>query len=434
MIRSPLSNLPSCRRATIAASILLVVAPVASGSGGGWPQFRGPERDGVSREQGLLDALPPEGPTVLWRASPGSGYSGVAVVGDAAYTMGQTDDGQFLFAFDVASGEERWRYRLAAPYRSSYGDGPRSTPLVDGETVFAIDAHGGLHAVSRSEGRRIWSHALPGFGARIPASGYSSTPLVVGSRLLVESGGADGAYLAFRKEDGERLWSSGSDDAAYASPVELTVDGVRQVVFFSAAGLQAVDPSAGELLWHYPLQSLCPATGVPLNTATPIRAAPDRLLVASGYGEDRGATMLRVRRARDAYSVETVWKRLVLDSRVNSAVFLDGRLFGVHGDRLQAIDASTGRELWSAPGFRHASLIAADGKLIVLGERGRLHLIEASASEFRELGSSQLLEGRSWTSPSLADGRLYLRNGKELLCLDWGADAGEAAGGPIDAQ
>ncbi len=391
----------------------------ASGGGPGWPQYRGPDRSGVSAEVDLLSAFPAGGPPALWRVPLGAGYSGVAAVGDRLYTLEQEGDAQYLACFAREDGRRLWRYRLGDAYRSPYGDGPRSTPVVAGGTVYAVDARGRLAAVRADRGDPLWTRDLVALGARIPDSGYASTPIVVGGRLLVEIGGERAAFVALDVRDGTPLWSSGSDVAAYSSPIEATLGGVRQVVFFSGGGLHALSPEDGTELWRYPWKSLCPATGVPLNSASPVHVPPDGIVVASGYGEERGAARLRIRRAEGGrFDVETVWRRPVLDSRINSPILLDGRLYGFHGGLLQAVDAATGEEIWRARGYGRGSLLAADGRLFVLGEQGQLGLLRPEGDAPRTLGEAAVLDGRTWTAPALADGRLYLRGPAELVALD----------------
>ncbi len=404
--------------ALAAISVLPTAASEPRHESPGWSQFRGPHRDGVSAETGLLDRWPDHGPQILWRIPAGAGYSGVAVVGDAAFTLWQEGDRQLLIALDAATGEERWRQSLGPAYTSPYGDGPRATPVVHGTTVFAVDPLGHLHAVNASDGKRLWEREFQSLGGRVPSSGYSSTPIVEQDRLIAELGGEGRAFVAFDTTSGEPVWHAGSDVAGYSSPIAMTVAGVRQVVFFGASGLFAVAPQDGRVLWSFPWKSRCPATGVPLNAASPIHIPPDRVLISSAYGPDEGAAVLRVVGEEGRFAVEQVWRSRVLHTQINSAIYVDGALYGFDRGTLKSIDAATGEERWRARGFQRGSLIAADGKLIVLGEQGKLALVAATPEQYRELTSAQVLAGRSWTSPSLADGRLYLRNDSTLVCLD----------------
>ena len=413
----------------LAALCLAFVPPSVARSetaverGGAWPSFRGPNRDGVSLETGLAGTWPEGGPRVVWRVPAGAGFSGVAIGDGRALTLWQTDGEQRLVALDAASGSLLWQYTLGPAFSSEYGDGPRATPVIDAGRVYAVDAHGRLVAVDAADGRELWSHDLAAeFGARIPAIGYSSTPLIEGDSLVVEVGAEGGAFMAFDSSTGERRWASQSDEAAYASPIAMTSNDRRQVVFFSAAGLYSVAPEDGSLLWHEPWASPCPATGIPLNAASPVFVPPDRVFVSTAWGEKKGGTLLRVVEHQDRLAAEPLWQGAVIDSEINTAVLVDGHLYGFKGSILVSVDAETGERGWDARGYGRGSLISADGKLIVLGEDGKLALVAADPGEYRRLASTQLLSGRSWTAPSLAGGRLFVRNAEEVVSLDLSAD------------
>ncbi len=393
-----------------------------SAAGGAWPGFRGAHRDGVSPETGLLDVWPEGGPRVAWRIAAGVGFSGVAVDGGRAFTLWQKEGEQRLVALDAADGAVLWERTLGAAFANEYGDGPRATPVIDEGRVFAIDAHGRLAAVEAADGREIWSHDLAAeLGARIPPIGYASTPLVEGDSLLVEVGAEDGAFVAFDKATGEVIWSSQSDEPAYVSPVAVTLRDRRQVVFFSGSGLYALAPGDGRLLWHEPWPAPCPATGIPLNAASPVLVPPDRLFVSVAWGDRKGGAVLRIVERQEELAVETLWQAPVINSEINTAVLVGGHLYGFKGNILLSVDAETGEIGWSARGYGRGSLIAADGKLIVLGEDGRLALLEANPGEHRELATARLLSGRSWTAPALAGGRLFVRNGEEIVSVEMSA-------------
>ncbi len=411
------------------AAVALVAATPAAGPSDSvpdttetaeWPQWRGPNRDAVSSEEGLLKEWRQGAPKVLWRIAIGEGFSSISVSGGRLYTLWDAPAGQLLVGLDAAGGKELWRRRLDARFESSWGNGPRSTPVVDGGIVFAASARGRLHAVDARDGRPIWSHDLAAeYGAGIPEYGYSSSPLVEDGKLLVEVGGREGlAFVAFDQQTGEVAWTSQTDAAAYSSPLALTAGGIRQIVFFSAAGLFALAPGDGRLLWRHPWNSSCPATGIPTNVAQPIFIAPDRIFISGGYGTVTGSEVVRLIGGGDGFRAESVWKTEKLRNLLNSSVLHEDHLYGFDVGILKCVDARTGEEKWKARGFQRGSLIAADGHLIVLGEEGRLALVEATPAGFREKASAQILEGRSWTMPTLANGRLYLRNQSELLCLD----------------
>lgn len=404
---------------TLFATIILgvLVAGVLPAGASDWPQWRGANRDAVAGATEIADRWPEGGPKVVWRAKVGSGYSSVSISDGKAYTLWDEGGSQFLFALDARTGAELWRHKLGPAFKNHYGDGPRSTPVVDGAAVYAIGTSGLLVAANKISGELLWNHNLVGeFKADLPSYGYSSSPLVVDGRLLVEAGGARAAFMAFDKKTGEVAWSSQSDTPAYSSPIAVAIDGVQQVVFWSAHGLHSVSPVDGRLLWRYSWETFCPVSGDPLNTGTPIFMAPDRIFISSGSG----AAVIRPVRRDDAFRVETVWKSERMRSDVNTAVALGHFIYGFDREFLQCIDARDGTVRWKARGFKRGSLIAADGMLIVLGEGGNLALVEANPVGFVERSQVQVLSGKSWTAPSLADGKLYLRNHDEMVCLDLG--------------
>ncbi len=398
-----------------------------SRSASDWPQWRGNHRDGISSETGLLDRWPEAGLEVAWSSSAGVGFSSVAVADGRLYTMGDLDGAQFLLCLDAKTGERLWHRRLGATFSSSYGDGPRSTPLVDGDLVFAVGTDGLLLAANRQTGDVAWQHDLVAkFNAEPPVYGFSSSPLLVDDRLILEVGGSQGTFMAFDRQDGRVVWSSQSDVSAYSSPIAVTIDGAQQVVFWSGTGLHAVSPEDGTLLWKFEAQNLCPATGVPLNTGTPIFLPPDRLYFASGAG----AKMLRVNRSSKTWSPELLWETEQMRSDVNSAVAIGKYIYGFNRGVLQCLDADSGEIRWRARGFSRGSLIAAGDKLIVLGESGNLALVEATPDAFVQLANLPVLDGRNWTSPSLANGHLYLRNHEKLVALDLRAQASSVPTAP----
>jgi outer membrane protein assembly factor BamB len=350
----------------------------------------------------------------------GEGFSSVSVSEGRLYSLWDEGESEFLVSLDAATGKELWRYRVGAAYSSSWGNGPRSTPAVGDRLVYAVSARGNLHAVAARDGRAIWSHDLAReFGGTMPEYGYSSSPLIQDDKLFVEAGGQDHrAFIAFDKSTGQVVWASQTDVAAYSSPLAITVDGVRHIVFFSASGLFAVTPENGRLLWKHPWESSCPQTGIPTNVAHPVFIPPDKIFISNGYGTLTGSAVIRIVRRGEAFTTQTVWRSETMRNLLNSSVLHEDHIYGFDIGILKAIDAATGKEQWKARGFGRGSLIAADGRLIVLGEKGNLALLEATPDGYREKGSAQILQGKSWTMPTLADGRLFLRNHSEIVSLD----------------
>ena len=389
----------------ITLSIVLLFL-TSSGVAADWSQWLGPNRDGVSPETGLLKKWPDSGPAVLWRTPLGEGFSSIAIVRGAVYTMFAEGKDEYAVCLDAATGEERWRVRTGSNFSDwQGGNGPRSTPIIDKERAFFLGAYGQLYALNVEDGEIVWSHHLQTeYISDPPHWGFSTSPLLEGDLLIVEVGGSSGnAFIAFDKTTGNVAWTSQDDAPSYASPIAITVSDVRQIVFFPVSGLVGVAAKDGRFLWRYPWQ-----TGPDVNAATPVFLAPDRLFISSGYG--KGATVIQLISQNDQFSVKKVWFNY------------EGHLYGFDNAILKCIAVGTGQEQWRKRGFQKGSLIFADGHLIVLGEQGKLALVEATPEAYIEKASAQVLSPRCWTPPALANGRLYLRNHSEMICLEMGSE------------
>lgn len=376
-----------------------------------WPQFRGPNRDGVSRETGLLKSWPAGGPKVLWKTPVGEGFSHVVVAGNRLITLYGQGGSEHAVALDAATGKQLWKVAIDRKYTSDMGNGPRSTPTVDGNMVYVLSANAKLAALNVANGKTVWEHDLQdGFDAKIPGWGASTSPLVEGNLLLVDVGGSGGKSLvAFDKKTGKTVWASQSDKAGYSAPIAVTVGNVRQVIFFTGTSVVAVAPANGKVFWRVPWR-----TDWDVNAAAPIFVAPDKLFISSGYGV--GATLFRLKAGGPP---EEIWKSRGMKNQFSSSVLHKGVIYGFDDTTFKAIDAATGKDRWRQRGFGHGSLILADGHLAVLSDRGKLALVEATPDAYKEKGSVDILSGKCWTAPTLANGKLYVRNEEQLVALDW---------------
>ena len=378
-----------------------------------WPQWRGPARDGISNETALLTSWPADGPEVLWRIPLGDGYSGVSISQGRAYTMSALGDDEFVICLEASNGKEIWRFRTDSRYVEGNGDGPRSTPTVGGDSVFVLSAKGRLYALHAKSGEKLWEHNfVKEFGSSIPTWGFTTSALVENDFLLVEVGGEAGkSIVAFHKETGDVVWTSHTDAPAYSSPIAITVDGIRQVIFLTSKTLLSISPTDGKSYWTYPW-----LTHNGINVATPIFIPEDKIFISASY--DKGAALVRMKAAQDAVEVEEVWKNRVMKNHFNSSVLWGNYLYGFDNTILRCIEANTGAKQWATRGFGKGSLLLVDGHLIVLGDGGKLALVEATPSGYKEKANAQILQGKCWTVPTLAGGKLYLRNQKEVVCLD----------------
>jgi outer membrane protein assembly factor BamB len=395
------------------AVLALLAGAAAAAAAGDWPQFRGPHRDGVSPEGHLLRSWPAGGPRRLWQVPIGEGYSHLTVAGGRIYTLFGANGAENLAAYDAGSGRQLWVTRIDSELINDQGNGPRSTPTFDAGTLYVQSAQGQLDAVNAATGKVLWHHDLRGeFGTAIPTWGSASSPLVEGDLLLVAAGGGRGhAAMAFDKRSGRVVWTALDDKPGYAAPIAITAAGVRQAVFFTGglvAGLAAAD---GRVLWRVPWQ-----TDYDVNAATPLFIAPDELFVSSGY--DTGAAVFRIGGDPRHVTVEPVWKSRVLKNQFSSTVLGGDYLYGFDNGTFKCVNARSGEERWKHRGLGHGSVILADAMLLVLSESGKLALVEATPEDYRERAGFQALNGRCWTAPSLADGKLYLRNGEVMEAFD----------------
>lgn len=407
-----LSVLLSFAAVTLALGLSSPRAIADAHGAGDWAQWRGPARDGVSEETDIAREWAKGGPPVVWRQPLGIAYSAISVVGSRLYTMMATDTEEFAVCLNAADASEVWRTKTGPRFDNDKGSGPRSTPTVHDGTVYVLSASGVLHALRAEDGDPIWSRDFVAeFGSNTPGWGFSGSPLVEGDLVMVESGGNDGnALAAFNKDTGDIAWTAASGDAAYSSPVAVTFGGRRQVLFLTPSALVSVAPSDGSPLWSY-------AWPEGINIATPLFVPGDLVFVSASY--DKGSAMVRMTGSGDAIDVEEVWASKVMRNHFNSSVLLDGHLYGFDNANLKCIVAATGKEKWSHKRkLGKGSLIRVGDRLIVLSEEGDLVLAEATPRKYRQLAKVEMLHGRCWTPPTLAHGRLYLRNQEELVCLD----------------
>jgi outer membrane protein assembly factor BamB len=405
----------------LAPALCLFLLPGAAAAD--WPQFRGPNRDGISPEAGALKSWPKGGPRVFWKIPLGEGFSQVAAVKDRLYVLyGQGND-DVAAALDAATGKQLWRVRLDDKYSDGQGNGPRSTPTVDGDLVYVLSASGKLAALKTANGQAVWRHDLVGeYGAEPPQWGISTSPLVEGNLLIVNVGGSNNrSVMAFDKTTGKPAWSSLGDGAGYSAPIAITVGGVRQIIVFTAGSIVSLAPKDGKLYWRVPWK-----TDYNVNAATPILFPPDKLFISSGY--DTGSGLFQIRVAGNRVSATEIWRSRGMKNQFSSSVLHNGTLYGFDNATLKAIDAASGEERWKQRGLGHGSLILAGGNLVVFSEKGTLALLEATPKEYKQLGAIRVLEGKCWTAPTLANGRLYLRNEEHLIALDWNAPKGARTG------
>ncbi len=379
--------------------------------GANWPQWRGPNRDGISKETGLLKQWPAEGPPLAWKASgAGRGYSSFSVANGKLYTMGLRGDREFVIAFDIATGKEAWATAHGSAFRNDRGDGPRGTPTIDGERIYALGGAGDLSCLDARTGKIVWTkNVLKEFGGSNIQWGISESPLVLGNKVLVNAGGPGASIVALNKADGSVIWKSQSDEAGYSSAIPLQVNGGTQVIFFTASRAVGLDANDGRLLWEYSR----PSNNV-ANVATPVARA-NRVFISSDYGTGGGVVEIKPdNKAQEIYFTKD------MKNHHSSSVLVGDYLYGFSSAILTAMKFDTGEIAWKDRSVGKGSLVYADGNLYCFSENGVVGLVEATPTGYKEKGRFRIQQDSlpTWTHPVVAGGRLYLRDQDTIYAFD----------------
>lgn len=376
-----------------------------------WFRWRGPDLNGISQETNWSTQWPKEGPRPLWKAAVGTGFSSVSVSNGRVYTMGNDEGNDTVFCFNADTGKPFWKHSYACGLRPQYYEGGTSvTPTVDGGKVFTLSKEGHLFCFEAETGKIVWQkHLVRDIGATMPRWGFAGSPLVQGDLLILNAGSAG---LALEKSNGATRWFSGKGAAGYATPVPIDLENQPCLLIFAAKALVCVTLKDGQVLWQHPWE-----TKWDLNIADPI-VSGNKVFISSF---DRGAALLAV--SRQGATVN--WEGDSMANHFTTCILIDGWLYGIHGNTdkppadLRCVEFSSGKVLWQRAEFGFGSLMAADGKLIVLSEKGELVVTDASPTGFSTLARAQVLGGKCWVMPVLSNGKIYCRNAKgTLVCLD----------------
>lgn len=384
------------------AAFLAANSPAAD-----WPQWRGPNRDGVSSEK-VSTVWPGEGPRLLWHAAVGTGFSSISISHGRAYTMGNTNNQDTIWCFDAATGRNLWRHTYAAKLDPQwYEGGPGATPTVEGGRVFTISKWGNVFCLDAAKGVVLWQHDLRRAGVKPNRWGFAGSPLVWGDLVILNAGTAG---IALDRNAGRIVWSNGRAAAGYASPTLFASGGRECVLIFAAKYLVALDPQSGHELWRQFWQ-----TDWDTNNTDPL--VHRRRIFISSFS--RGCGLLSMAGGKP----QVIYTNKVMSSNLSPGVVLGDYLYAFNGEAKQNTDfrcvhVPTGQLKWASKDPAFGSLIEVGGKLLVLSEKGELLLAEASPAGFKPLARAKVLNKVCWTPPALADGRLYVRNARgELRCL-----------------
>jgi outer membrane protein assembly factor BamB len=383
-----------------------------------WPQFRGPNRDDISQETGLLKEWPADGPQKLWTyTQAGNGYSGFSIVGGKLFTMGSREDSEILIALDATTGKELWVTKLGPINKmpqTKWGAGPRGTPTVDGDHVYALGGDGTLVAAQVADGKELWRTTMADLGGKIPGWGYTESVLVDGNQVVCTPGGPNGAMAALDKNTGKVLWQSTqwTDGAQYSSIVPADINGQRQYIQRSMPNIVGIAAKDGALLWQQPYP------GKTAMIPTPI-VKDNQVYVASGYGV--GSLSFTIEPGNQI--------KMVFDetSSPGGVILLGDKLYGFSdGVGWTCQDFKTGALVWSEKNaLKKGALSYADGHFYCLEEAtGNVVLIEATPNGWKEdsrfkldpLSTIRSPDGHIWTHPVISNGRLYLRDQDLIYC------------------
>jgi outer membrane protein assembly factor BamB len=402
-----------------------------------WPQWRGPQRTGISQETGLLKEWPSEGPRLLWQLDDiGSGYSTPSIVGDRIYLISNTGlDNEFVQALDVADGKQIWAQRIGIvgnPDQRPPYPGSRSTPTVDGEVLYALGSDGDLVCMDIATGNIRWrKHLRNDFGGKYGEWAYAESPLIDGDVLVCTPGGEEATLIALNKRTGDVIWKSavpsdeeGGQEPGYASAIIVNAAGVKQYVQFLQKGLVGVDANTGKFLWQYERTGQSPA-----NIPTPV-AQGDLVYSSSGRG---GGALVRIVAKDGKIEAEEVYFDRKLPTAIGGSILLGDYHYGTTGETMVCSEFKTGKIVWTKEReLAPSSLCFADGNLYLHAERdGQVALVEATPEGYREHGRftppnlPERGNTRAWAYPVVANGRLYIRDWDRLWCYDVKARPGQ---------
>jgi outer membrane protein assembly factor BamB len=378
-----------------------------------WYRWRGPDLNGISTETGWSTNWPAEGPKQLWKTTVGLGYSSFAISQGRAYTTGhngsKTDGIDTIYCFDAVTGQEVWKHSFPCPLDDHfYQGGTTGTPTVDGDQVYSISKKGDLFCLDAAKGTVVWSKSLPkDYGYEVAEWGIASSPFIVGDVLYLNAGKSG---TALNKKTGAIVWASDKSGNGYGNVVPFKSGGEERLAIFSSGTMEVVKMSDGKSLWSYPWKN-----SSSVNAGDPI-ISDGKMFFGSGYS--RGCTLLDISKEQPA----SVWENKNICNRVGVPILWKGYIYCSQEKargQLTCLDWNTGEVKWSEPTMGQAGLTMADGKLIILSEKGELVVAEASPDAFKPICRAKVLNASCWTNPVLSNSRVYCRDCKgNLVCVD----------------
>lgn len=391
-----------------------------------WPQYRGPNQDGIAPAGATLH-WPASGPKTVWTAPTHLGFSSFAIAGGKAYTLVNHAGQEACAALDAATGKQLWcadvdvaKYDGGGDSGGPKGDdGPRSTPTVSDGLVFVFTQGLKICALDAASGKPVWEHDLVAeYGGKNIHWNNAASAVVDGDLVFAAGGGADQSFIAFNKKTGAVAWKSGTESITHATPTVATILGERQVIFFVKSGLVAVSPATGKQLWRFPF-------AFKVSTAISPVVCGDIVYCSAGYGVGGGAC--RIAKQGDKFAAQELWKTegdKLVANHWSTPVFKDGYLYGMFSFKkfgtgpLKCVEVATGSIKWEQPGFGAGNVILVGDKVVALTDDGHVVLVEATPAAYKEIGRVKAVTGKCWSTPAFSDGRLYVRSAHEGACLD----------------
>ena len=378
-----------------------------------WPDFRGRQRDGHYAGP-IRTEWPSAGLPLLWKQPVGPGYASFVVANGRAFTIEQRRQQEVVAAYDITTGREVWTHGWDAEFVEAMGgDGPRATPTYHEGRVYALGALGELRCLDARTGALVWHrNILSDADAENLPWGMSASPLVVDDSVVVLPGGRQGkSVAAYRKDNGNLLWTALDDQQAYTSPMLVTLAGVRQILIVTASRALGLSPDGRQLLWEFPW-----ATDMGINVAQPLLFGTNRVFLSASYGQ--GAAVFEVTRDGDRFATEMLWRNTRMKNKFTSSVLHEGYAYGLDEAILACIDLATGDVKWKGGRYGYGQILLAGSHIIVLTEEGELVLVNATPERHEELARVPAIEGKTWNHPVIADGRLLVRNVREMAAFD----------------
>lgn len=402
-----------------------VILTHKSGSFAAWPQWGGPDRNFTVRKARLDKAWPDDGPKKLWSRPLGDGFSCIVTDGRTLYTMYRADDThEAVIALDAKTGKEIWEHRYPAPYideggdrkqDTQFGKGPNSTPLLANGRLYTVGFSCIMHCMDVESGKPAWSHDLfKEFGASLPMFGYAASPIAYEDIVIAPVGGDGKGIMAFDARSGKVRWKNFHGDASYSSPIILRAMGQDHLVAYLSKSIFGVNPKDGDVHWSLEHKNPTNANSI----CTPI-ACPGGRVYFVNFGDTAGGRMVRLEKNDKLLKPVDVWVNKKLNGGISDAVRIGEHFYAANGKGiLAAFRADTGEIVWEQRGFPGAKLVVAGNRLIVLDDEGNLMLARPAKDGLEVISKAAILEKPSWTSPTLDNGILYLRDRKSILALD----------------